>query len=168
MISLTAWRKPDPSRAPMLRPQSCSAALARPSRKNEPISMKLFSTALAARVSSPARAPCAVKNRNAAISAAVRIMMSRLIASMRMSLMRSNSTCAATRRWPPSMRQATIAPATKPVPSARMAAMAAPSRPIRRPSTSQAVAAMLVTLMTICSASAIPVFACPTSQPSST
>ena len=42
--------------------------------------MKLCSTALAASATSPARAPCAVKNAKAAIAAAVRIMMSRLIA----------------------------------------------------------------------------------------
>ena len=61
-------------------PHRVSAAVAKPSRKYPPIRNMLYRTAFAASVTSPERAPTTLKIENAAISAMLRIMMSRFIA----------------------------------------------------------------------------------------
>src|SRR5262245_14108909 len=104
-----------------------AAAVARPSRKKLPIRMKLCSTALAASATSPARAPWAVKKAKAVISAAVRIMMSRLIASMRTSRSRRSTFSVAT--VPPAKCQARPSPSASPTISASTEAIAAPATP---------------------------------------
>ena len=128
------------------------------------------STALAASVMSPARAPCAVKNRNAAISAAVRIMMSRLIASMRISLARSNSNARGRRELPVRERGTRSAGRERGLRLRRSrAAIAAPAMPKSNTSTSTTVAAMLMRLIDDLHRRAPALArACPISQPSMT
>jgi len=79
---------------------SCSGGVGETVEEERADQEKIVQHALAASIMSPARAPCAVKNRNAVISEAVRIMMSRLTASIRISLTRSNSVARATANCP--------------------------------------------------------------------
>ena len=102
------------------------------------------------------------------INAAVRSIMSRLTESMRISLVRSSSAARGTAGCPRESRRAISTPSTRPAASAITAAVAAPAIPASNTSTSNAVAAILMRLIAICTASASFARACPISQPSTT
>ena len=157
LVSRTARRKPTPSPAPTDCPHICSAAVAKPSRKKAEMRKRFIRTALAASITSPPRAPCAVKKAKAKISEAERIMMSRLTPSMR-------SERRAVGGPPPVDREAAVepqqhrgGPAAAPSASATRVPVADPRTPRPKPATRVTFRAMLPRLISTWSRSPMSV-----------
>ena len=159
-------RRATRSRAPMAWPHSASSAWARPSSAWAVSSRPLSSSALAATVASPSRAPCTVTRKNTPCSSSERIRMSRFTASSgrhwrqwRSGARRNAPACRA------SSPRHSSRPSSAPLHSAITEARAAPATPHSRPSTNHRSSSRLSRLMLSRIASAARAFCAPRNQP---
>ncbi|MNS55302.1 hypothetical protein D3C72_881310 [compost metagenome] len=156
------------SRAPMACPHKASTAWARPSSACAVSSKPLSSSALAATVESPSRAPCTVIRKNTDCSARLRIKISRLTASNGRQLCQILS--AAQAMCPGYARSAlrvSSRPSRAPLHSAMTEARAEPTTPQSRPMTNQRLRTMLIRLVVSRIASGARAFCVPRNQPTS-
>ena len=168
VVMRAAARSPTRSAAPTALPTSASAAKASPSRKNAAKVTNCISTAFAARIVSPCLALWAMNQAKATISAAERIMMSRLTAIVR----RMRSAGPQLREVPAAAEPAQV-PCSDREPDSgrhhlgqqRPQGDALHTQP--EPEHEQRIEAMLVTLSTSCRASAMRARPRPMNQPSS-
>jgi len=124
--------------------------------------------AFAASITSPCRAPCDANHTNTAISAMVRIMMSRLTPKVRFSAPGSNSWRRLDAAPMPRMWRSAIA---MPIAAATYSAMSVPVATPRtsqpHPITNNTSSAMFTRLRMICRINPMPVRPSPTNHPNS-
>ena len=159
-------RKAVRSRAPMAWPHRASTACAKPSSACAANSKPLSSSALAATVASPSRAPCKVMRKNTDCSIRLRMKMSRLTPSSGFQLCHTRSAAHTTvpgnRRSAPRVSHR---PSRAPLHSAITEARAEPTTPQSSPRTNHRFRAMFTRLVVSKIASGARAFCVPKNQP---